>query len=327
MADSSHKLFFLLFSIFFSHTCAYSYHAPVTVEVDVSFIRYLCATTPFPELCLGSLSVSISKDASPNPNINRYLVLSLETAISKTTVLISLFNNVGYPRIVEKQRGAVRDCQELHQSSLDSLEGSVSGIRSSNLDTTDVAIYLSAVLTNMNTCLEGLDSATGTMKPALVKSVVDTYKHVSNSLAILFNPEMRTPENNPLKADSKWPPSSDQRFFQDSDWEDYDPNEALVVAADGTGNFRTITEAINFAPNNSDLTTVIYVKEGIYEENVEIPSSKTNIMMRGAGSDVTSIIGNRRAGDAGWTTFSSATLGEALVPLYDFCAINYFSCT
>jgi pectinesterase len=81
------------------------------------------------------------------------------------------------------------------------------------------------------------------------------------------------------------------------------------VATDGTGNFSTITDAINFAPNNSMIRTVIYVKEGIYDENVEIPSYKTNIVMLGDGSDSTVITGNRSVVD-GWTTFRSATLGE-----------------
>ena len=81
------------------------------------------------------------------------------------------------------------------------------------------------------------------------------------------------------------------------------------MAADGTGNFSTITEAINFAPNNSVGRTVIYVKEGTYEENVEIPSYKTNIVLLGDGKDVTFITGNRSVID-GWTTFRSATLGK-----------------
>lgn len=110
---------------------------------------------------------------------------------------------------------------------------------------------------------------------------------------------------------------SHQGLFQDSDGEEYDPNEMLVVAADGTGNFSTITEAIKFAPNNSMNRIVIYVKEGIYEENVEIPSYKTNIMMLGDGSGVTVITGNRSVGD-GWTTFRSATLGEAFVRFSNF---------
>ena len=87
-----------------------------------------------------------------------------------------------------------------------------------------------------------------------------------------------------------------------------DPSKVLTVAADGTGKFTTITDAINSAPNNSNDKTIIHVKQGVYEENVVIPSYKTHIVLLGEGAEVTNITGNRSVGD-GWTIFRSATLG------------------
>lgn len=81
------------------------------------------------------------------------------------------------------------------------------------------------------------------------------------------------------------------------------------MAQDGTGNFTTIGDAVAFAPNMSDERTIIIVRSGLYEENVEVPSYKTNIVMLGEGSDVTVIRANRSVGD-GWSTFRSATVGE-----------------
>jgi len=106
-----------------------------------------------------------------------------------------------------------------------------------------------------------------------------------------------------------WLSSKDRRrFLQNTD-------DVIVVAADGTGNFITINEAIDFAPNNSYARTIIYIKEGIYEENVEISSNKTNIVLLGDGRDLTVITGNRSDVD-GWTTFRSATLGNHLTLLF-----------
>lgn len=81
----------------------------------------------------------------------------------------------------------------------------------------------------------------------------------------------------------------------------------LTVAADGSGNFTTVSDAVNFAPNNSMDRTIIYIQQGVYQENVEIPSWKTNIVFIGDGSDVTLITGSRSVAD-GWTTFRSATV-------------------
>lgn len=111
----------------------------------------------------------------------------------------------------------------------------------------------------------------------------------------------------------KWLSGKDRKIFRndyedDNDDYDYDYN-TLTVANDGSGNFTTITDAINFAPNNSVDRVLIYIKQGLYEENVEIPSYKTNIVLLGEGSDITTISGNRSVID-GWTTFRSATVGK-----------------
>ncbi|KAG5116870.1 hypothetical protein JHK84_042983 [Glycine max] len=243
------------------------------VQVDLSSLRSFCITTPYPEVCFNSLNVSIPIDT--NPNSNSYFLQSLQVAISETTKLLNLFNNVRPSNIKEKQRGAIQDCRELHQSTLASLKRSLSGISSFKITLIDARIYLSAALSNKNTCLEGLDSASGTMKPVLVKSVVNTYKHVSNSLSTLSNPEMGSPENQSLVGDSKWLSSTD------------------------LGRDRT----------------VIRVKEGIYKENVVIQSYKINIVMLGDGSDVTVITGNRSVGDGCTTFNSAtlAVSGEGFL--------------
>lgn len=139
---------------------------------------------------------------------------------------------------------------------------------------------------------------------------------------MLPKPEMRTPKpkgrkNRRLMEALTWLLSKDSFLQRSSSTNEYD---AIVVAADGTGNFTTITEAISFAPNNSFDRTIIYVKEGVYEENVEVPSYKTNVVLLGDGSDVTVITGSRSVDD-GWTTFRSATLGKQL--LNPLCLWDY----
>ncbi|RHN73756.1 putative pectinesterase [Medicago truncatula] len=179
MASSSHKLFILLFTILFSLTLPLNTNTSITTSLNpnkLTSLKSLCKTTPYPKLCFNSLKLSISINI--NPNIITYLLHSLQLAISETTKLSNLFHDVGTSNIVEKQRGSIQDCKELHQSTLTSLKRSLSGIRSSNKrNIADARIYLSAALTNKNTCLDGLDSASGTYKPILVDSIINTYKH------------------------------------------------------------------------------------------------------------------------------------------------------
>ncbi|XP_051133305.1 probable pectinesterase/pectinesterase inhibitor 46 [Andrographis paniculata] len=56
-----------------------------------------------------------------------------------------------------------------------------------------------------------------------------------------------------------------------------------VVASDGSGLYKTIGEAVRAAPSRSDKRFVIYVKEGVYLENVKVDDDKWNVMMYGDG--------------------------------------------
>lgn len=284
-----------------------------SLDTHLSSVRNFCSSTPYPDACFDSLKLSISINI--NPNIISYILQSLQAAISEAKKLANLFLNAGGSNIIERQRGAVQDCKELHQITLSALQRSVSRIQAGDPSKlADARAYLSASLTNKNTCLEGLDSASGPLKPVLVNSLISTYQHVSNTLSKLPKPGPReSHKNRRLLGFPRWMSKKDRRILQSDDGDEYDPSEMLTVAVDGTGNFSTITDALNFAPNNSYDRIIIYVRKGVYEENVQIPSYKPNIVLLGDGTDVTFITGSRSVDD-GWTTFRSATLGESQIP-------------
>lgn len=81
-----------------------------------------------------------------------------------------------------------------------------------------------------------------------------------------------------------------------------------VVALDGSGGYRSIGQAISEAPSYSKRRYVIYVKKGVYHENIDMKKKKTNIMLVGDGIGKTVITGNRNFMQ-GWTTFRTATVG------------------
>lgn len=63
----------------------------------------------------------------------------------------------------------------------------------------------------------------------------------------------------------------------------------FVVAADGSGNFKTVQEAINAVPDMRNNETVIYIKNGFYKEKLILPASKTNVKFIGENIDSTVI--------------------------------------
>lgn len=63
----------------------------------------------------------------------------------------------------------------------------------------------------------------------------------------------------------------------------------LIVALDGSGDFKSIHEAVNAVRDLSDKRVVIYIKNGIYHEKLVIPSWKTNISLIGESLESTVI--------------------------------------
>ena len=69
----------------------------------------------------------------------------------------------------------------------------------------------------------------------------------------------------------------------------YDNTDTLIVARDGSGAFRTISEAVEVCRAFMEYKKVIYVKNGIYKEKLIIPSWLTNIEIIGQDRDKTII--------------------------------------
>ncbi len=69
----------------------------------------------------------------------------------------------------------------------------------------------------------------------------------------------------------------------------YDNPDTLVVARDGTGEFRTIDEAIEVCRAFMEYHKVIYVKKGVYKEKLIVPQWLTNIEILGEDRDNTVI--------------------------------------
>lgn len=63
----------------------------------------------------------------------------------------------------------------------------------------------------------------------------------------------------------------------------------LTVAQDGSGNFKTIQEAINNVRDHAEIRVIITIKPGIYNEKVVIPFFKRNITLKGLDKEKTVI--------------------------------------
>ncbi|KAJ6294503.1 hypothetical protein OIU76_022554 [Salix suchowensis] len=127
-------------------------------------------------------------------------------------------------------------------------------------------------------------------------------KLIRNTLALKDNASSTLPQT---YEDSfpGWLKTGDRKLLQTSS-----PTPNLVVAQDGSGNYRTIKAALDAAAKRSGTRRfVIRIKSGVYSENLDIGKNLKNIMLVGDGLRYTIITGSRSVG-GGFTTFNSATV-------------------
>ncbi|KAL2556247.1 putative pectinesterase/pectinesterase inhibitor 34 [Forsythia ovata] len=185
--------------------------------------------------------------------------------------------------------------------------------------------WLSAALTNQDTCSEGFDELNGYVKNQMGNRLKDLSELVSNSLAIyaaagggddfsgipIQNKRRRllkSGNGQKLSAKHKQFPewlSRRDRILLDM------PAPAIqadiIVSKDGNGTYKTIAEAIKKAPEHSNRRIIIYVRAGKYEEkNLKVGRKKTNLMFIGDGKGKTVISGGKSVQD-NVTTFHTAS--------------------
>src|SRR5438067_1694430 len=71
---------------------------------------------------------------------------------------------------------------------------------------------------------------------------------------------------------------------------------SIIVAKDGSGNYKTIQEAVNAVRDLSQQQVTIFIKKGVYHEKLTVPSWKTNITLKGESRDSTIITNNDYTG-------------------------------
>ncbi|XP_020593171.1 LOW QUALITY PROTEIN: pectinesterase/pectinesterase inhibitor PPE8B-like [Phalaenopsis equestris] len=212
---------------------------------------------------------------------------------------------------------AISDCLDLLDFSSDELSWSLSSVGAATTASVmsgtgdrhaDLRSWLSAALGNQDTCKESL-SSTGSLLASLASDGLDTITSLlSQGIRQLPAGGFGGRRLRRLVGGfPRWVTVAHRRLLQAAV-----AAVDLTVAKDGSGNYTTVavSAAGEAAPAESGRRFVIYVKRGVYVENVEIKKKKWNLMLVGDGMNETIISGSRNFVD-GWTTFRSATFAVA----------------
>ena len=266
-------------------------------------VKLWCSQTPNPQPCEYFLSNDPTHQHKPINQKADFLNLSLQLAQERALIghanTLSLGSKCRNPR----ETAAWADCVELYEQTIRKLNKTLDP--NTKCSQVDAQTWLSTALTNLETCKAGFYEL-GVQDYVLPLMSNNVTKLLSNTLAL-----NKVEYQEPSYKDGfpTWVKPGDRKLLQTSS----PASQAnVVVAKDGSGKYTTISAAINAAPQNSNARYVIYVKAGIYNEQVQIKAK--NIMLVGDGIGKTIITGSQSVG-GGTTTFRSATVGKQKILL------------
>ncbi|PKA54417.1 putative pectinesterase/pectinesterase inhibitor 34 [Apostasia shenzhenica] len=282
-------------------------------------ISRACELTRYKALCVSSLQNIPGAGAAAGERDIFHISLNM-TLRRVGAALFGASAMAGAP-MDPRSLAAYEDCLELLDDSVDQLSRSLIAVsqakaaESLRASADDVHTWLSAALTNHDTCAEGLDDAADDfVRRQMGNHLKDLSELISNCLAI-FSASSRSQDfaGVPIENRKKrrllankfpnWVKPADRKLLQI-------PAAAIppdfVVSKDGNGTHKNIADAVKSAPEGSSRRIIVYVKAGRYDENIKISRKKINLMFVGDGKGKTVIAGSRSVFD-NYTTFHTAT--------------------
>ncbi|XP_027336253.1 pectinesterase 2-like [Abrus precatorius] len=255
-------------------------------------IKSWCNQTPYPQPCEYYLTSNAFN--KPIKNKSDFFKVSLQLALQRAQKGQENTHSVGPKCRNAHETAAWTDCLELYEYTIQRLNKTID----TKCTQTEAQTWISTALTNLETCKDGFyDLGVPNFVLSLLSNNVT--KLLSNTLSL--NKGSYQP---PSYKDGfpTWVKPGDRKLLQSSSAAS---KANVVVAKDGSGKYTTVKAAIDAAPKSSSGRYVIYVKAGVYNEQVEIKA--TNIMLVGDGIGKTIITGSKSVG-GGSTTFRSATV-------------------
>lgn len=231
-----------------------------------------------------------------------FVKVALQLALERAQNAQSTTDSLGSKCRNEKEKAAWTDCLSLYTHAVMRLNHTADPTTRCSAE--DAQTWLSTALTNLETCRAGFVEmgVSDNLLPLMSNNVSEL---ISNSLSINGVPYNNTPST--AKGFPTWVKPSDRKLLQSSSSPASQAN--IVVAQDGSGNYKTIAEAVTAASKRSGTSRyIIYIKAGTYAENIEVASGLKNIMFVGDGIGKTIVTGSKSVG-GGSTTFNSATVG------------------
>lgn len=276
-------------------------------------IKSICSVTQYPDSCSTSLSSSNSSDPEKIFQFSLAVVMdSLEKVSTFPDQYINRTNDPLVNQAIQICGMVINDAVLSLNDSISAMSGGEKLLSAARID--DLQTWLSTAITDQETCLDALEEVNATFVGEIRLLMKNSTEFASNSLAIVSKimgllGDFKIPIHRRLLGEARsdfpsWVGAGERRLLQESK-----PKPDLTVAKDGSGDVRTLKEAVARIPKKSKTRFVIYVKTGVYVENVVLDKSCWNLMIYGDGKAATIFSGSLNFVD-GTPTFSTATFGK-----------------
>ncbi|CAN0906760.1 Putative pectinesterase/pectinesterase inhibitor 45 [Linum grandiflorum] len=207
----------------------------------------------------------------------------------------------------KRTKTALSDCKELLEDASEKLQDIIEKVGASDITTIanrsdDFRTWLSYVIGYQELCVDGFDQDSE-VRADVRQSTEAGSQLTDNVLEILAGIQKGFPT---------WMSAADRKLLQSNP--KMAPN--AVVAKDGSGKFKTIGAALAGYPKNFKGRYVIYVKAGVYSEQVTVGKGMKNVYMYGDGprkSIVTGKLSFAKDGLGTWKTASFVVEADGFI--------------
>ncbi|XP_042029622.1 pectinesterase-like [Salvia splendens] len=277
-------------------------------------VKLVCSQTDYKETCEKTLAGANTTDPK------KLIEAAFDATVGSITEVLKSSALLKMAATDPSTKGAFDVCDEVLENAVDDLRSSIQKVESldggkAKAFVADLRTRLAAVGDDQETCIDAFENTTGDTGEKMKELLKTAKEMASNGLAMVTDLTKILGSLQLSKVlGSGGGGSSGARKLMVEEYvgrriqQVAEMKPTMVVAKDGSGEFKTIAEAIKkLPPKNNETLIVILIKAGVYAETVILPKKVNKVVLLGEGPTKTIITGNLNFA-AGVKTYHTATV-------------------